>query len=98
MNGGPAFFEVNFIHQHFHQADATAVNGSDILWSCRVRHLINVESLSFVPYCDRDFRRRTAAANMDLLSSILTISVNDGVCEGFAQSNLNVGLAFRDAT
>jgi hypothetical protein len=33
---------------------------------------------------------------MDALSGVLMISVNDCVCEGFAQGNLNVALALRN--
>src|SRR5271168_3965728 len=55
--------------------------------------LITVESSSLVLYCERDFIRFTAETNMDALSGILMISVNDRVCEGFAQCDLNVALA-----
>src|ERR1700682_1125806 len=33
---------------------------------------------------------------MDLFSGVLMISVNDRVCEGFAQCDLNPALAFRN--
>jgi hypothetical protein len=34
---------------------------------------------------------------MDVFSAILMISVNDGVCQGFPQRDLNVALPFRNA-
>src|ERR1700730_555387 len=34
---------------------------------------------------------------MDVFSTILTISVNDGVCQGFPQRNFNVAHAFSNA-
>jgi hypothetical protein len=38
------------------------------------------------------------AIDMDVFSTILTISVNDGVCQGFAQCDLNIAQAFRNTT
>jgi hypothetical protein len=39
MNDHPTFFEAHFIHQRFHQPDATTMNGSGIFGSRRVRYL-----------------------------------------------------------
>ena len=39
----------------------------------------------------------TAQTNSNVFSGILTISVNDRVCEGFAQRALNIALAPRNA-
>ena len=52
MNDNSTFFEAYFIHQRFHQVDATAMNGSDAFRDCRIRHLINVKSSSLVLYSD----------------------------------------------
>src|SRR5437667_12507337 len=38
-----------------------------------------------------------AETNMDVFSGILMISMNDRVCAGFAQCDLNVALALRNA-
>ena len=38
MNDNSTFFEAYFIHQRFHQVDATAMNGSDAFRDCRIRH------------------------------------------------------------
>ena len=89
-------FERNFVHGKFHQKNATAMNASDVSRGCRVRDLINVKSLSFVPHRDRDFIKLTAAANMDVFLRVLMISMKDGVCQGLAQCDLTVGLAFRE--
>ena len=93
MNDNSTFFEAHFIHQCSHQVDTAAMNGTDVFRGCRIRHLIDVESSSLVLYCERDFVRFTAATNMDVFSGVLMISVNDRVCEGFAQCDLNVALA-----
>src|ERR1700683_685549 len=93
MNDGSTFLEANFIHQCSHHVDATAVNRSDVFWGCRVRDIINVKSSSFILYRDRYFARLTAAGNMDVFSTILVISVNDGVCHGFPQCDFNVAHA-----
>src|ERR1700730_18296363 len=96
MNDNSTFFEAHFIHQRSHQVDPAAMNGTDVFRGCRIRHLINVESSSLVLYCERDFVRFTAATNMDVFSGVLMISVNDRVCEGFAQCDLNPALALRN--
>src|ERR1700738_2524330 len=69
------------------------MNGSVILGSSRIRYLIQVKSSSLVLYCERDFIRFTAETNIDVFSGILMISVNDRVCESFAQCDFNVALA-----
>src|SRR6202451_1977639 len=96
MNDDPTFFEAHFIHQRFHQVNPTTMNGSGILRSSRIRYLSNVKSSSLVLYRDRDFIRFTAATNIDVFSGVLMISVNDRVCEGFAQCDLNPALALRN--
>jgi hypothetical protein len=96
-NDNPTLFKAHFIHQGFHQVDATAMNEPSIFGRCRIRDLLNIESLSLVFYSDGDFIRSTAATNIDVFSGILMVSVNDGVCKGFAQCNLDVALAFRNA-
>jgi hypothetical protein len=58
--------------------------------------LTNVKSWSLVLYRDGDFTRFTAETNVDVLSGVLMISVNDRVCEGFAQCDLNPALALRN--
>src|ERR1700732_1391010 len=93
MNDNSTFFKAHFIHQRFHQVNPTTMNGSGILGSSRIRYLSNVKSSSLVLYRDRDFIRFTAATNIDVFSGVLMISVNDRVCEGFAQCDLNVALA-----
>jgi len=39
MNDTPTFFEAHFIHQRFHQLDATTMNGSGIFGCRRIRYL-----------------------------------------------------------
>ena len=70
------------------------MNRSDVFWSCGVRNIVNVKSLSFVLDRDRDFVRLTPAINMNVFSRILPISVNDGVCQGNAI--VDVAHAFRN--
>src|SRR6267378_4069360 len=69
------------------------MNGSGISWSGRIRYLSQVKSSSLVLYGERDFIRLTADTDIDVFSGILMISVNDRVCESFAQCDLNVALA-----
>src|ERR1700751_2454289 len=69
------------------------MNGSGIPWSGRVPYLSHIKSSSLVLYCERDCIRFTAETNIDVFSGILMISVNDRVCESFAQGDLNVALA-----
>jgi len=52
MNDGSSFLEANFIRSRFYNVDAATVNRSDVFWSCRVRSIVNVKSLSFVLYRD----------------------------------------------
>src|SRR4029077_10036962 len=58
--------------------------------------MTNVKAFSFVLYLDRHFVGLTAAGNMDVFSTILMISVKDGVCQGFPQHDFNVTHAFRN--
>jgi hypothetical protein len=88
-NDNSTFFESHVIHERFHQVDATAMNGSCIFESRRIRHRINVETPSLVLYSDGDFVSFEAATNVDVFSGILMISVNDGVCERFAHRDLD---------
>src|SRR6202051_3958902 len=96
MNNNSTFFKAHFIHQRFHQVNPTTMNGYGILCSSRIRYLTNVKSWSLVLYRDGDFTRFTAETNMDVFSGVLMISVNDRVCEGFAQCDLNPALALRN--
>src|SRR5580693_365402 len=93
MNDNPTVFEAHFIHQRFHQINPTTMNGSLVLGSRRVGYRSNVKSSSLVFYRDRDFTRFTAAMDMDVLSGVLMISVNDRIRESFAQCDLNVAVA-----
>src|SRR5437667_12772903 len=93
MNDNSIFFEAHFIHERFHQVDATSMTGTDVFGGCRPRHLIDVKSSSFVLYCDSDFIRVTAETNMHVFARVLMISVSDRVREGFAQCYLNFTLS-----
>src|SRR5882672_11097795 len=93
MNDNSTFFEAHFIHERFHQVNATPMHRSCIFGGCRIRYRINVKSSSLVLYRDCDFIRFTAATNMDVFSGILMISVNDRVGESFTQCELNVAHA-----
>jgi len=52
MNDNATFFEAHFIHERFHQVDSTSMNEPDVFGGRRIRHLINLKSLSFVLYSD----------------------------------------------
>src|ERR1700688_405080 len=95
-NDNSTFLEAHFIHQRFHQVDAASMNGSDVFGGGRIRDHVSVKSSPLVLYRDRDFIGFTAATNIDVFSRILMISVNDRVCEGFAQCDLNPALALRN--
>ena len=96
MNSSSVFLEANLIHQCSYQVDATTVNRFDVSWGCRVRDIINAKSFSFVLYRDRHFVGLTAAGNENVFSTILMISVKDGVGQSLSQCDFNVAHGFRN--
>src|ERR1700679_582375 len=72
--------------------------GLNILWCRRVRDLIDVKSLTFIPYCDQNLVRFKTAADINVLSRVLMVAVNDSIFQGFAQGDLNISLVSRDTT
>jgi len=92
----PTSFEVDFIHQTFHQVDAAAMHRLELLCGGWVRELGAAKSRSFVPDHNGNFLiGHTAAVDVNLLARVFVIAMNHAICQGFSQGDFNVSFVSR---
>ena len=90
----PTPFEVNFIHQRSHPADAAAMRGLKLFCGSRVRKSGAVKSFSFVSDHNGHLSiRRTSAHDVNLLAWVFMIAVNNSIRQGFSHGDFNLDLA-----
>jgi hypothetical protein len=87
----PTPFEVNFIHQSFHQVNAATVRRLELLFAGWVRKLGAAESGTFVPDHNGHFLiGHTAAVDVNLLVRVFMIAMDHAICQGFPHGDFNV--------
>jgi hypothetical protein len=87
----PTSFEVNFIHQSFHQVDATAMRRLELLYASWVRKLGAAKSGTFVPDYNGHFLiGHAAAVDVNVLARVFVIAMNHAIRQGFSQGDFNI--------
>ena len=87
----PTSFEVNLIHQSFHQIDAAPMRRLELLYASWVRKLGAAESGTFVLDHNGHFLiRHTAAIDVNVLARVFVLAMKHAICQGFPQGDFNV--------